>query len=263
MKYVLLAGRWPLPDIPVALYSETGACVLQDNVCEDPDRWFSNEDVHVRDIISSCLMKCAFRPGCRSADIGGNVGLMTYTMLALGSQVVTVEPQHDLCNVIKRTAALNGWDSRSQVICGGVDVHPVQQSLSLDMKHVFRIGGSTRSGTIEVPVQDIMQILPSGHYDFIKIDTDSIDCPLLGKLVAEIFQGHWSVDSMILETWEGNCKGGVLAELVHRLQQLNYTVYRTLLWERQFDSTGGLPTVLATDQLPDYATEVFEMRFAR
>jgi FkbM family methyltransferase len=209
-------------------------------------------------------MKCVFKPGCRAADVGGNVGMMTYTMLALGAHVVTVEPQEDLCNVTKRTAALNGWGSRSQVFCAGAaGAQPGERSLTVNLGHGFRIGRPTRNDTVVVPLLDLNQVLTSDHYDFIKIDTDSIDCVLLGQLVAEIGQGNRTVDSLVLETWEDHCKGGVLSGLVYQLQQLNYTVYRTLLWERHFDSKGGLPTPLAVEKLPEYATEVFGVRYAR
>ena len=265
VKHVTLPGRWPLPDIPMALYHpENGSCVLSPKVCSNFAPFVINEDVHVRDIIASCLMKCMFKPGsCRTADLGGNMGLMTTTMLALGANVTTVEPQIDLCSVINRTAALNGWSSRLKVLCGAVGIEQGKTSMQVQMEYTYRIGGPTRKDIVTVPLYNMPVILEPGHYDFIKIDTDSIDCAILGQLVGMIQTGRWSVDSLILETWDAMCKNGYLAGLLEQFQHMNYTVYRTLLWERHFPSNGSLPTPLAVNQLPPYATEVFDARFAR
>lgn len=261
LRGVRLKGRWPLPDISLALRESDGKCVLREDVCNNPDPYLAMEDVHVRDIISSSLMQCMFKEGCRAVDIGGNMGIMTATMLQLGAYVISIEPQQDLCAAIKRTAMMNAWEKKLDLHCGGIRLEDNNNFLELHYGSVYRIGGTTRNDTVHVPLFKFQDIAPPGTYQFLKIDTDSLDCQILATALNMTKSGMWNFISIVLETWDAACPT-LLPETVHGFQTLGFQIYRTLLWERQFSRNGSMATALA-GAVPPFATEKFNLRFSR
>ena len=65
-------------------------------------------------------------------------------------------------------------------------------------------------------------------YQFVKIDTDSIDCEILRLLLEMQRHGHLSFETVTLETWAGKlCGNNVLfSALLADLQGDGYSVYR-------------------------------------
>ena len=57
---------------------------------------------------------------CNAVDLGGNLGIHTSYMAALGANLWTVEPQPGMAEAIRDTLAANCWTSRVTVLHGGV-----------------------------------------------------------------------------------------------------------------------------------------------
>lgn len=108
---------WPFDVIDMVLETEPSTCNLfpqQRSVCcgtGSVSPGVSPQigmEIEVAQIIASFLSGCHRRP-CRAIDLGANTGVETFAMLSLGASVVSVEPQQDLADAIRRTAALHCW----------------------------------------------------------------------------------------------------------------------------------------------------------
>eukprot|EP00746_Dinoflagellata_sp_MGD_P155613 gnl/MRDRNA2_/MRDRNA2_85463_c0_seq1.p1 gnl/MRDRNA2_/MRDRNA2_85463_c0~~gnl/MRDRNA2_/MRDRNA2_85463_c0_seq1.p1 ORF type:complete len:193 (-),score=19.03 gnl/MRDRNA2_/MRDRNA2_85463_c0_seq1:145-723(-) len=113
-----------------------------------------------------------------------------------------------------------------------------------------------------VPLVPLTDLLPqdSSMVHFVKIDTDSIDCDILGQLLLLIKSNMLLVQSISFES--SGLTGCDLGEKMHQLQELGYTLFRTLLWQVKFSGKGGFPEVFSHEK-PDYADELFDLRFNR
>jgi hypothetical protein len=104
-----LPRHWPFDPIHLIMETEPGRC----NLYTDANFFcavsrFDEEAIesHVRDAIASILSGC-HRRTCHAIDLGSNNGWMSAFMLDLGARVVSVEPQFDLAQATRETAALN------------------------------------------------------------------------------------------------------------------------------------------------------------
>ena len=240
---------------PVQFIAETlpDTCnLLRGDACESiargdgdaPDWW-------IQSCIEVALEGCK-DPGrqCHALDFGSNVGLLSARMMQAGAQVLSVEPQADLCCATMATARLNGWESQHQGLCGGVTHQESQHMGLLDLsgadlyRHGSVNGQPVGIGDISNFFQELNVILPttvplffvgdlvraggSGHYEFIKVDTDSIDGEIVRVLLDMQRQGQVSFTSLSLEVWAGEfCNDNEkFSQLLADLQADGYMVYR-------------------------------------
>ena len=263
---VTLAARFPLPATQFTLKRD-GVCVLG-GFCNDIVLAAATgkrpvlTDPHIVDIITSALSTCRHRARhCTSVDIGANFGVMTLAMLQMGRTVVAVEPQPDLCAVLRHTVACNAHTAKIKVWCGAVAAAGDEGAIkTLQATSLHRYGHVVDVGHVTVPLYKLTEVIPSGSYDFIKIDTDAIDRDILKQLIAMVQAGTHNVTSLTFESWTFPSSAGAL---LHQLQGMGFSIYRTLLWERRFDQDGSLPTPLAIGDMPPYAVERFNLRYNR
>jgi FkbM family methyltransferase len=248
-----LAARFPLPELPVFVALADGTCLL--GHCEPemtPGAATWNPDAHIRDLISSVLLPCALRflpDDCLTLDIGSNFGLHALAALRLGARVVGVEPQTDLCVAARASAAANGWAARSLFLCGGVAAAadaPRDARLTLGAE-LYRYQGPRSvphyALPASVPLYTLAHLVdgfPAGaFFRLVKIDTDSIDCAVLGQVVALVQAGRIAVGAFFLESWDHSCRANGAADLAAFLwwaHTSGYTVYRTHITERSWDA---------------------------
>ena len=174
-------------------------------------------------------------------DVGANMGLVSLRLLQKGiTRLVSVEPQPDLCCAAKRTAEYNRYGDNSLFMCGGLSPEDQLPNATLQLS-----GGLWRSGSkfdslgfwkqhglpSVVPLfsfADVFLHQPPQHYTFIKLDTDSLDCLLLRRLVDEQRAGRLSFDTVTLETlFRPLCSDNELfSQLLADLQEDGYDIYR-------------------------------------
>merc|ERR1711918_296638 len=92
----------------------------------------------------------------------------------------------------------------------------------------------------------------------LKIDTDSIDCDIVAKQILPKVEAGLDVRNMCFES--GGCTE--IVEIIRKAQKLGYAAYRTDLWQVQYGHLGEFPIVYP-HSVPDYATEVYDLRFNR
>ena len=248
LKYHL-AARFPLPEIPVVVDLTDGTCLL--GHC-DPEMlpglatW--SPDTHIRDLVNSVMLPCALRflpDDCIAIDIGSNFGLHSMAMLQLGARVIAVEPQTDLCVSARLSAEINGWGARAIFLCGGVATSadaPPDARLELG-DGLYRYHGPRSVPQYALPqtvpvytVAHLVDGLPQGAFiRFAKIDTDSIDCHVLGQYINLIRAGRIAVGSFVFESWDRSCREKA-AEHLWWLHTNGYTIYRTHITERAWDA---------------------------
>ena len=273
-----LAARYPLPEIPAVVDLTDGTCLL--GHCDPemlPGAATWGPDTHIRDLINSVMLPCAlrFRPDdCIAVDIGANFGLHALAMLQLGARVIAVEPQTDLCVAARLSAAANGWAARSVFLCGGVAAFadsPADARLGLgDGLHRYHGPRTVPQYTqpMSVPLYSVAHLiagLPQGAFiRFAKIDTDSIDCHVLGQYIDLVKAGRISVGAFVFESWDSSCRETAAGHLWW-LHTNGYTVYRTHITERAWDAhhqdTARQFAPIAEPDRPGIFREQFCQRF--
>lgn len=247
-----LCARFPLKPIPIVIETNTGVCMLgshltKGTVCENAIRGKSSwtPDPHVRDVITTVLLKCGFRSEsdtCFAVDVGSNVGAHTLVMLQLGARVVAIEPQMDFCIATRTAAAASGWENRSHVVCGGLAGHQTDSQdamLPVDATN-WRYEGKLSEMPYKldaVPLVALDRLIRShSAVDFLKIDTDSIDCLVLQQAIDLMDSRGLKIRGMMLETWDGSCKNSnLIGKQMLKLAKMGYSIYRTMVYERSFD----------------------------
>ena len=201
-----LCERYPLKPIPVVLETAAGICffgshLTKGTICENALRGKSiwSPDPHVRDIISTVLLPCSLqsqRHDCFAIDVGSNFGAHTLHMLELGARVVSIEPQIDLCVASRISASALGYANRSHVVCGGMaqsENTPRTSTLNINKDtFLWRYYGDVPHGTEkygysidgDLPLVSLPRLVATKtKVDFLKIDTDSIDCDVLQQAI--------------------------------------------------------------------------------
>jgi FkbM family methyltransferase len=248
-----LCARFPLKPIPIVLETQASLCMLgshltgnKGTICENSVRGMSSwtPDPHVRDIITTALFACSFRDqpdDCFAVDVGSNIGAHTLVMLQLGARVVSIEPQMDFCVASRLSAAALGYANRSVVVCGGLapfETTPASGMLDVG-KDNWRYEGKLTDMPYQlsaVPLVSLERLVRNQRkINFLKIDTDSIDCSVLQQAIRMIDRGI-IIKAIILESWDNSCKAdNLMGSQILKLARLGYTVYRTLVYERAFD----------------------------
>jgi len=246
-----LSRRFPLSPIPIVIQTNTGVCLLgahltNGTICQNSLRGQStwSPDPHVRDIISTALMTCGLRSNprdCFAIDVGSNVGAHTLVMLQLGARVVAIEPQMDFCVATRLSVAAQGFANCSHVVCGGLSPSaqtPRSAKLAVG-KNNWRYNGEVLKMPYrleQVPLISLERLASSQRQiDFLKIDTDSIDCSVLQQAI-EMMDSGVTISAILLESWDDSCKGGnLIGNQILKLVRMRYTLYRTLVYERSWD----------------------------
>ena len=274
-----LCFRFPLPSMPIVIETNTGVCLLgahltNGTICKNALRGQSSwsPDPHVRDIISTALLHCGIVSNprdCFAIDVGSNVGAHTLVMLQLGARVVAIEPQIDFCVATRLSAAAQGFANRSHTVCGGLA--PSAQTLRAARLPVGKDNWRYFGKLIdlpyhlsEVPLVSLERLVASQRQiDFLKIDTDSIDCSVLQQAIDMMDARGVIIKAMLLESWDGSCKGGnLIGNQIFKLVKMGYTVYRTLVYERSWDDHHhDYENNFRIVQLPKGWTEEFHIGF--
>eukprot|EP01052_Picozoa_sp_SAG31_P026178 SAG31_NODE_2354_length_5881_cov_7.980111_5_plen_133_part_00 len=119
-------------------------------------------------------------------------------MLQAGAHVIAVEPQVDLCCAGNASAAFNGYRDHAAFLCGGVafaEDGPTQLALQPGLFRYGVAGGQAfqlkafydRLGLPHsVPLYLLRSLVVEDvplTFDFIKIDTDSVDCHIVSRSI--------------------------------------------------------------------------------
>lgn len=139
-------------------------------------------------------------------DVGAYIGTITFAFLAdnPGSRVIAVEPVPENCELIRMTAALNGWSNRLELIeaaVGSGEVHYgyAGTSYASDNRFVGNLGSEMiyDHTVLEVPVVSLEDIVirAGGHIDLLKIDCEGgewrfLDSPFVGACDVIVGEGH-------------------------------------------------------------------------
>lgn len=245
-----LPARGSLPHASIFAETQPGKCDLLPNLqacqniglgmAEAPDRWLE-EFINI--VVPRSCNKTSSLP-CHGVDVGSNLGLVSMRLLQAGvDQLIAIEPQSDLCCAGRASAAYNGYKDRSLFLCGGLNYQENASELAMS-NTLWRIGGSypVRESIVSRGLPVTVPIYPFGtvfttitndpepqHFDFIKIDTDSIDCELLRTLIDYQREEKLTFDTATLEIWTGkSCDdNNLFSQLLYDLQQDGYDVYRT------------------------------------
>ena len=249
-----VAPLGPRGPLQVFASTEKGQCNLLPLGClKEPTRSQGIvEAPWLEDVINAAFRHCHTNPPCHALDIGSNLGIITLLMLHAGGNVVSVEPQLDMCCASHATALWHGHGSRHLQLCGWLMVQPGLKELAVPAgAQFFRYGSHyyDESGAVAVslfnvtrsflakglplswPVHTLGNILvlkPFGRYTMIKIDTDSADCNILQYLVQLWQAGILEMDHVTLEM-SGFCADETQRSAMNKLfaeMQAGFHLYR-------------------------------------
>jgi len=91
-----------------------------------------------------------------------------------------------------------------------------------------------------LPVYVFEDLAKGKHFDFIKIDTDSVDIPIIEKIIEMKKQNLIEVDAMTFEIW--SCDADCVARVLYNLHHiLGHTIYKLNIHDdrRFFDDDGN------------------------
>lgn len=224
------------------LHSPKGCEMISERSENAPDSW-------IQLVLAMNLQQCHSRP-CETMDIGSNLGLLTYRMLQAGAYVTAIEPQTDLCQATRETIAYNGYSAQSMVLCGALGIDSAPNSTFTLSGSLYRYHGMTDIAKrfadwnlpLDVPVYNLNSLLRFRsrpvHYDFIKVDTDSIDCSILRYLIDAQRKDLIRFQTITMEVSccpMGNAKAlDQFAQLMADLQEDGYSLYRPGVQYQEF-----------------------------
>jgi len=190
--------------------------------------------------------------------------------------VISVEPQVDLCMSARASAELNGF--QAVIFCGGASPHnETQRRLSFQKGYA----GLHRESAIPPQFHSLLpEYAPTYALDEIvswsrmkipyfvlaKIDTDSIDCPLVDSLLERIEAKTLIARNIIFEGF--SCQPAELAEILFRASRLRYQVFRLCMHcyspEGQEVSSEQYPAATRKGvSLPPQTTVLYFQRFMK
>lgn len=261
---------FPYPRVPLVMETTPGTCDLfwrggavRPNPCDKfSERRIYEPDPHNREAIATALHHCRYR-ACHSVDIGANIGYITAFMAMLGSTVIAVEPQLDLARALAQTVLVNGWQDRVTVHAGFAAMEEVAGTRTMGVGMGWRFVNDGIVTPWDAPFINMAAHMVAARvptFDLVKVDTDSVDGPLLAGLLRLLRSGAVNVTTIITEF-----TGGTAAQLFD-FQQLGYTIYRlnVHMLLRLFDSTGADRLAhFGPVQLPPLTEERFFVRYMK
>ena len=124
-------------------------------------------------------------------DLGANIGLHTLAMKKLGFQVISYEPDLTHIGQFNKVMQLNGFDSQGLIPKAISDKRGT-------MEYIRVLGNTTGSHllgskeevygateTITVEVDDILEVLSQGKFDFVKMDVEGHEVVLLNRITTQ------------------------------------------------------------------------------
>jgi len=127
----------------------------------------------------------------KTLDLGANIGLHTLVMKKLGFDVISYEPDEVHLKQLQEVMHLNGFDY------SGIKPKAISDKTGL-MEYIRILGNTTGSHllgskdeiygpteTITVEVDDILEVLDKGKFDFVKMDVEGHEAVLLNRVTAE------------------------------------------------------------------------------
>jgi len=267
--------RFPIPQIPVYIEEAKRGCILGVDSCQAlraGKTWWP--DPHVRDIVSSALLPCKFQAEpCYAIDIGANFGYHAMTMLQFNTRVATVEPQPDMCASLMASVLHNHLGSYATIHCSAIASssqierdQPLRWFDGRNAEHYGRpvvpFSYAAHNMTKRSPLIQLTELLPpaGAAVQLLKIDTDSIDCDVFQQAIELMKKKQLRAQNIVMEST--GCDYHAFSRALWEAQNLNFTIYRTLLWERTFKDDGSFPVSGNYTKSP-YVDEVFDVGLNR
>lgn len=235
---------WPFPAFRIVLETKPGLCDLAapEADADKPRHCAAFErgelmmpESFVVHAIASFLGHCpsSARP-CRAVDLGGNLGIHTAFMAALGSHVTVIEPSRGMVSAIRDTVAANCWEGRVDIQHAGVTANESADGSSMRFGGGWRLAdrGARRRQSETVALRALQPLLRGGVVDFLKVDIDNseVEQQLIVALVAQLAKGEADVRALIIEISTSRAVGGKAQPLAAALAQLQrthgYSAYR-------------------------------------
>jgi FkbM family methyltransferase len=127
----------------------------------------------------------------KTLDLGANIGLHTIIMKKLGFEVVSYEPDTIHLSQIDKVLKLNGFYSE------GVRPKAISDK-SGTMEYIRILGNTTGSHLlgskeevygateiVSVEVDDVLEVLSQGKFDFVKMDVEGHEVVLLNRITTK------------------------------------------------------------------------------
>jgi FkbM family methyltransferase len=127
----------------------------------------------------------------KTLDLGANIGLHTLIMKKLGFQVTSYEPDSVHLAQIEKVMKLNHLDTKGLIPRAISDKRGV-------MEYIRILGNTTGSHLlgskvevygateiVSVAVDDILEVLSQGNFDFVKMDVEGHEVVLLNRITAQ------------------------------------------------------------------------------
>ena len=127
-------------------------------------------------VIASFLAHCPWASrSCYALDLGGNLGLHTAYMAALGAEVDVVEPAIDLAATIRSTVRANCWTGRVRVHNNGITALPAEDGTTIMFKGGWRLDdrAAKRRRRHQMKLVSVQRFLRGKTVDLLKIDIDN------------------------------------------------------------------------------------------
>lgn len=181
--------------------------------------------------IASFLARCSVENArCHAVDIGGNLGLHTAYMAALGATVDVVEPQSDLAAAIVRTAATNCWQDTVTVHNRGITANETQHGAVVPFGGGWRLDdrGSKKETTRmrqEMILISLQSLLRGRTVHMLKIDIDNsaIEEQLLLAVEQMIAAKETDLRALVIEASTSSARKGKAGQLAGAFSRLQKT----------------------------------------
>lgn len=127
----------------------------------------------------------------KTLDLGANIGLHTLIMKKLGFQVVSYEPDSSHLAQIEKVMKLNDLGTAGLTPKAISDKHGTMEYIRIlgntTGSHLLgskeEVYGATE--TVSVEVDDILEVLSQGKFDFVKMDVEGHEVVLLNRITAQ------------------------------------------------------------------------------
>ena len=175
--------------------------------------------------IASFLAKCTFSAQpCNAVDLGGNLGIHTSYMAALGAMVHVVEPQTSMALAIRDTISANCWQSRVTLHHGGVTANETEDGTALLFKGGWSLAdrGHKHPKYEQMRLYALQPLLRGKRIDLLKIDIDNsiVEEKLMLALVAMLDKRETDLRAFVMEAVTGRAVKGLALPLAHALSRL-------------------------------------------
>jgi FkbM family methyltransferase len=172
-------------------------------------------------------------PPCYAVDVGGNLGVHTAYMAALGAAVDVIEPARDLSRSIEATARVNCWEGRVRVFPNAISGDAREEGKTMMFNGGWRLDdrGARNRRRHTTSIVSLQRFLRGRRrVDLLKIDIDSarVEASLMVALEAMVAAGEADVRAVVFEAQSAQgAATSALAAALSRLQRRHgYYAYR-------------------------------------